>query len=81
MTGTDEHGLKIQKAAKEKGVTPLQLCDDLSQVFRVCFSVISVKVLLTWAKTLTRKADVVNHTFMRTTSKDHVSGAVHFWVG
>ena len=35
VTGTDEHGLKIQKAAQEKGVTPLQLCDELSSVFKV----------------------------------------------
>ena len=35
MTGTDEHGLKIQKAAKEKGMHPRAFCDRLSQHFRV----------------------------------------------
>lgn len=35
MTGTDEHGLKIQKAAKEKGMDPLAFCDELSESFRV----------------------------------------------
>lgn len=35
MTGTDEHGLKIQQAAKAKGLDPQSFCDQLSQHFRV----------------------------------------------
>jgi cysteinyl-tRNA synthetase len=35
MTGTDEHGLKIQKAARERGMNPLAFCDEISQHFRV----------------------------------------------
>jgi methionyl-tRNA synthetase len=35
-TGTDEHGLKIQQAAKDKGVSPQELCDRLSSKFKVC---------------------------------------------
>ena len=34
QTGTDEHGLKIQKAAEANGIEPLQLCDKNSQIFR-----------------------------------------------
>lgn len=41
MTGTDEHGLKIQKAAKEKGMEPLAFCDEVSQHFRVCIVSVS----------------------------------------
>ena len=29
LTGTDEHGIKIVKAAAEKGMTPQQLADDV----------------------------------------------------
>ena len=29
LTGTDEHGQKIQKAAEEKGVTPQAYVDDV----------------------------------------------------
>lgn len=36
LTGTDEHGLKIQKAAKDRGIEPVVLCDALSEQFRVC---------------------------------------------
>ena len=33
QTGTDEHGLKIQKAADAKD-KPIELCDQNSQIFR-----------------------------------------------
>ena len=34
LTGTDEHGLKIQRAAEEKGLDPKKFCDELSKTFR-----------------------------------------------
>ena len=34
QTGTDEHGLKIQKAADAKKIEPIELCDQNSQIFR-----------------------------------------------
>lgn len=37
-TGTDEHGLKIQRVAEGKGITPGALCDDVSERFRVSSS-------------------------------------------
>lgn len=37
VTGTDEHGLKIQKAALDKELPPKEFCDSISQQFRVCF--------------------------------------------
>ena len=30
LTGTDEHGLKIQKAAERNGLDPLDFCDNIS---------------------------------------------------
>ena len=30
LTGTDEHGLKIQKAAERNGLNPLDFCDKIS---------------------------------------------------
>lgn len=36
LAGTDEHGLKIQKAAQAKALPASELCDQLSQQFRVC---------------------------------------------
>ena len=34
MTGTDEHGLKMAQAARERGVTPAELADEMSAIFR-----------------------------------------------
>ena len=34
LTGTDEHGLKIQRAAAERGVSPEALADEMSAAFR-----------------------------------------------
>ena len=34
LTGTDEHGIKIERAAAAAGITPKQLADDVSAAFR-----------------------------------------------
>jgi methionyl-tRNA synthetase len=33
QTGTDEHGLKMAQKARELGMTPRELCDEMSQYF------------------------------------------------
>jgi hypothetical protein len=35
LTGTDEHGLKIQKAAREQRLGENEFCDAISERFRV----------------------------------------------
>ncbi|KAI5280918.1 Methionine--tRNA ligase, mitochondrial [Ascosphaera aggregata] len=35
LTGTDEHGLKIQQAAAAQGMDPQTLCDQNCQTFKV----------------------------------------------
>ncbi len=34
ITGVDEHGLKIQRTALEKGVSPREHCDEYSNIFK-----------------------------------------------
>ena len=34
LTGTDEHGQKIEEKAKEQGVTPKQYVDEISKIFK-----------------------------------------------
>ncbi|EMD40301.1 hypothetical protein CERSUDRAFT_110908 [Gelatoporia subvermispora B] len=63
MTGTDEHGLKIQKAAKAKGMEPLAFCDDLSVQFR----------------NLVEKASISSTQFSRTTDQQHINAVQHLW--
>jgi methionyl-tRNA synthetase len=55
LTGTDEHGLKVQRAAEANGLTPKEQADRTSQRFRE-----------TW-----RLLDISNDDFIRTTEPRH----------
>ena len=63
LTGTDEHGLKIQRAAKEKGIEPQKFCDDISKIF----------------KDLSKKLNLSNTDFIRTTEERHKKSVQHLW--
>ena len=62
-TGTDEHGLKIQKAANKKSISPQELCDKNSLIF----------------KNLTQTLNLSNNDFIRTTEQRHKEGASYLW--
>jgi methionyl-tRNA synthetase len=55
LTGTDEHGQKIEQSAKEKGKSPKEYADEISSVF----------------KTLWDEFDISYDRFIRTTDEDH----------
>jgi methionyl-tRNA synthetase len=55
LTGTDEHGQKIEKAAMEKGVSPQQFTDQI----------------VSGIKTLWKQLDISNDDFIRTTEERH----------
>ncbi|ABN64378.2 methionyl-tRNA synthetase, mitochondrial [Scheffersomyces stipitis CBS 6054] len=63
LTGTDEHGLKIQTAAEKSGLSPKQLVDSVSQNFKV----------------LAEKFNVDYDRFIRTTDTDHTEVVQFFW--
>ena len=63
LTGTDEHGLKIQRAAEKKNVSPQEFCDDISQTFR----------------NLSGKLNLSNTDFIRTTEERHKKTVQHLW--
>lgn len=42
LTGTDEHGLKIEQKAKEKGVTPKEYVDEIVQTFKKLWKYMNV---------------------------------------
>ena len=63
LTGTDEHGLKIQKAAEKKKLEPLVFCDQISEVF----------------KDLTKKLNLSNDDFIRTTEERHHAAVNELW--
>tara|TARA_B100000959_G_scaffold284958_1_gene358060 strand:+ start:264 stop:1799 length:1536 start_codon:yes stop_codon:yes gene_type:complete len=63
LTGTDEHGLKIQKAAEKAKLDPLTYCDNISKIF----------------KDLTKKLNLSNNDFIRTTEKRHHESVNDLW--
>ncbi|KAL1668303.1 tRNA synthetases class I (M)-domain-containing protein [Schizophyllum commune] len=63
LAGTDEHGIKIQRAAEARGEEPLAFCDTLSAQFR----------------RLSQAADISHTVFMRTTSEQHHRAVVDVW--
>ena len=42
LTGTDEHGLKIQRAAEKNGLEPIKFCDEILCAYPYIFMCISL---------------------------------------
>ena len=42
LTGTDEHGQKIQDEAEKRGVTPMELCDTMAERFAAAWERLSI---------------------------------------
>ncbi len=63
LTGTDEHGQKVEKAAEVKGIDPQSFTDDVSKRFRSLSSLLNLS----------------NDDFIRTTEERHKQGAVALW--
>lgn len=43
LTGTDEHGLKIQKKAEEKGKDPQKFADEIAEEFKILWDKLNIK--------------------------------------
>jgi len=63
LTGTDEHGLKIQRAAEKKGQDPKDFCDEISKTFR----------------DLSTTLNLSNTDFIRTTEERHKKTVQYLW--
>ncbi|HSG50319.1 MAG TPA: methionine--tRNA ligase [Longimicrobiales bacterium] len=55
LTGTDEHGQKIQEEASRRGVEPIQLCDEMAARFKAAWETL----------------DISFDRFIRTTEEEH----------
>ena len=42
LTGTDEHGLKIEQKAAEKGITPKQYVDEIVEIFKILWNFMNI---------------------------------------
>ncbi len=56
LTGTDEHGQKIQEEASRRGMAPIELCDAMADRFREAWAAL----------------DITYDRFIRTTEPEHV---------
>ena len=63
LTGTDEHGLKIQRAAEKDNTDPLIFCNKISQTFR----------------NLSKTLNLSNTDFIRTTESRHKKTVQYIW--
>ncbi|MGY6645587.1 MAG: methionine--tRNA ligase [Salinarimonas sp.] len=63
MTGTDEHGLKVQQTARKNGVTPKEFVDGLAPQFRA----------------MGERLNCSFDRFIRTTDPDHVPSTHELW--
>ncbi len=63
LTGTDEHGQKMLKTAKEKGKSVEAFADEMSAQFQ----------------NLADRWNISNNDFIRTTEERHIKGAQAFW--
>ena len=63
LTGTDEHGQKIEKEARKNNKEPKIFCDELTEKF----------------KSLTKTLNLSNDDFIRTTEKRHHKSVIEIW--
>ncbi|MFQ5585281.1 MAG: methionine--tRNA ligase [Thermodesulfobacteriota bacterium] len=63
LTGTDEHGQKVEKSASGMGLKPIELADRVVERF----------------KSLWEKLNISNDDFIRTTEKRHEEAVHHLW--
>jgi methionyl-tRNA synthetase len=63
LTGTDEHGQKVQRASLAAGVTPQEYADQVSASFR----------------NLWKRMGITNDDFLRTTEARHKKGVQKLW--
>ncbi|MDA5193851.1 methionine--tRNA ligase [Govanella unica] len=63
LTGTDEHGQKVEKSAAAAGMTPISFCDKVSARFRDLAEVMNFS----------------NNNFIRTTETRHIEACQALW--
>jgi methionyl-tRNA synthetase len=63
LTGTDEHGQKVQQAAEARGLSPAELCDEVVLNFQKLWETLGIS----------------NDDFVRTTEERHVRTTQYFF--
>ena len=63
LTGTDEHGLKIQRSAEKNNIETMEFCNQISETFR----------------NLSKTLNLTNTDFIRTTEDRHKKTVQYLW--
>jgi methionyl-tRNA synthetase len=63
LTGTDEHGQKVQRSAEKAGIPPQQFADEVSATF----------------ENLWKRMGITNDDYIRTTDERHKRGVQKLW--
>jgi methionyl-tRNA synthetase len=63
LTGTDEHGQKVEQSARAAGISPQEFADRVSPAFRA----------------VARQLDISNDDFIRTTEPRHIRAVEALW--
>ncbi|HYW87529.1 MAG TPA: methionine--tRNA ligase [Chloroflexota bacterium] len=63
LTGTDEHGINIERIAARRGLSPRQHVDEIAGAFQALWS----------------RLDIQYDRFIRTTEPDHIRTALDLW--
>jgi methionyl-tRNA synthetase len=63
LTGTDEHGQKVQRSAEKAGIPPQQFADEVSATFQ----------------NLWKRMGITNDDYIRTTDERHKNGVQKLW--
>lgn len=68
-TGTDEHGIKIYRKAKEQHLEPQAYVDGLAEKYKALYPALGIAT----------KEEGIQFNFIRTTDAHHVKAAQEFW--
>ncbi len=72
LTGTDEHGQKIQDEAAKRGVTPMELCDDMASRFAAAWQTLGISHDRFIRTTETEHKEVVTAFLQRLWDRDRI---------
>jgi methionyl-tRNA synthetase len=74
LTGTDEHGQKVQRSAAAEGVPPQQFADEVSGAFSGLWKRMGIL-----DDSLSKDDPLLHRDFIRTTDERHKRGVQHLW--
>jgi methionyl-tRNA synthetase len=74
LTGTDEHGQKVQRSAEKAGIPPQQFTDEVSASFRNLWKRMGIL-----DDSLSKDDPLLHRDFIRTTEERHKRGVQHLW--